>query len=126
MTREITNTDNLIDSREVIARIEELESEIEEYREAGDEDYAGELMEELEPLKAFAEEAEGCTPDWLYGAALIHDDYFEEYAEQLARDIYDLPEHWPVCHIDWEAAANALKMDYTAIDFNGETYWTRS
>jgi hypothetical protein len=28
-------------------------------------------------------------------------------------------------HIDWDAA-NALKTDYTSVEFDGVTYWLRS
>jgi len=32
---------------------------------------------------------------------------------------------WP-CHcIDWDQAARELRMDYSAIEFNGMTYWYR-
>lgn len=27
--------------------------------------------------------------------------------------------------IDWERAAEELRMDYTAVDFDGVTYWVR-
>ena len=33
---------------------------------------------------------------------------------------------WPANHIDWEAAADALLIDYTEVDFAGETYYIRS
>lgn len=73
------------------------------------------------------EQADGCS-DWKYGEALIRDSYFATYAEELASDIgaIDRNAKWPLSHIDWEAAADELKMDYTAIDFDGVEYWIRS
>lgn len=114
----ITNSEDIIDSRDVIARIEELEFEI---------DLDDDEKEELTALQDLAEEAQGYTPDWRYGAVLINEDYFEDYAQQLAEDIGAINREasWPNDHIDWEAAANTLKMDYTAVDFNGTTFYIR-
>jgi len=150
------NTDDIIDSRDVIARIEELESEREalaeaaheacsELREEADEDRMADLAEtaekaqdeltgwdedegqELAALKALADDADGYCSDWAHGATLIRDSYFTEYAEELAGDIgaIDANAGWPARHIDWEAAADELKQDYTSVDFDGETYWMR-
>jgi len=179
MAREIDNSEDIIDSRDVITRIGELESDIEmhmdeisdivneiadleaeiEILNEGDyEDVATiieerenniealradgsnieeniqnirsdieEAEEELAPLKSLADEAEGYSADWRYGATLIRESYFEEYAQQLAEDIGAISSDlaWPACHIDWEAAADALKMDYTSVDFDGVDYWIR-
>lgn len=163
----MTNTDNIIDSRDIIDRIDELEGEIESLNEeiaewesdieekedqieqlVGDDDATTsfyeeiedikrdigarkdqieEIQEELTPLLKLQEEAQGYCPDWRYGATLIRDDYFEEYAEELAEDIgaIDRNATWPLNHIDWEAAANELKLDYTEIDYDGQSYWIR-
>lgn len=32
---------------------------------------------------------------------------------------------WPLRHIDWDAAAEELKQDYTSVEFDGVTYWIR-
>ena len=32
---------------------------------------------------------------------------------------------WPTSYIDWERAADALKMDYTSIEADGRTFWVR-
>lgn len=139
-TEEISNSADVIDSRDVIARIEHLESEQEtllcgescvedltpEQRIAfleWEEEYGA----ELDALRALAEDASG-SPDWTYGEALIRDSYFEDYARELAEDVGAVPRDlaWPACHIDWEAAANALKQDYTSISFDGVDYWIRA
>jgi hypothetical protein len=130
--RDISNSDDIIDSRDVIARIEELKDEIEsveipENEIGGPNDTMAEERDELAKLEAFAEEAEGCCADWKYGEALIRDSYFVEYAQQLAEDVCEMPSavKWPYTCIDWDQAAKELQMDYTSVEFNGVTYWTR-
>lgn len=176
----ITNSDNIIDSRGIIARIEELQGikdELEEaYKEAKTNnserpypwsakhekaarldhyDKIGELQlpvvqaeidalealkgweqsddaEELKALEALAEEGEN-SPEWNYGEALIHEDYFTDYIEELISDCYELPKEltsgeWPYRHItiDYEAAAEEAKQDYIELDFDGQTYLIRA
>lgn len=118
MAREITNYDDVIDSRDVIDRIEELE----DLDERDDSEQA-----ELEDLKALEAEAEGYSDDWKYGSTLIRDSYFERYAEELAEEVGDMPRDlkWPLNHIDWKAAAEELKQDYTEVTFGGVSYWVR-
>ena len=134
-TEEITNSADIIDSREVIARIEYLtsmENQADSSEIPEDEDY-GEVMdddmrEELEALKELAADGETNLSDWEDGETLIRDSYFETYAEELADDIgaIDKDASWPICHIDWEAAAESLQQDYIELDFDGVTYWARS
>jgi antirestriction protein len=118
---EISNSDDIIDSRDVIARIEELE-EI-----AQEPEWALEDNDELSALKALAGEASQYAEDWEYGATLIRDSYFESYALELAEDIgaIDPNATWPNNCIDWERAARELRMDYSAVSFAGVTYWVR-
>lgn len=131
MTKEITNNEEMIDSRDVIARIEELESLAEDCKEDGEEMDEDEAKE-LKDLKAFAEEAES-SPDWIYGETLIREDYFTQYIEDLISDCYEMPKEinsgeWPWRHvtIDYEAAAEEAKVDYTEADLDGETYLIRN
>ena len=116
MARSIDNSEDIIDSRDVIERIEELEGEreslqqdvedaTEQANEAETDDEstdAGEAMRvaqnalddwdnseeagELAALKALAEEGEGYS-DWEHGAQLIRDSYFQTYAMELADEI---------------------------------------
>ncbi len=158
MANTIDNSDDIIDSRDVIARIEELEAEREALQleiddaevqwlktEAGtaeahavvdrrqaayvalDAWTASDDADELRILKALADGASGYASDWKYGETLIRDSYFRDYAEQLADDIgaIDRNASWPVNCIDWDQAARELQMDYSAVDFDGVTYWIR-
>ena len=119
---------DVIDSRDVIARIAELEGERDGYDgvEGWAEDYPEEAAE-LAALVALQEEAEGYAEDWTHGVTLIRESYFEDYARELAEDIGAIAKdaQWPACHIDWDAACDALKMDYTEVDFDGVSYWVR-
>lgn len=110
----------MIDSRDVIARIEELSDLDESERTTED-------LEELNVLQQLASEAGACAPDWTYGESLIRDSYLETYAQQLAKDCGMIPDDakWPMTCIDWDQAARELSQDYTSVDFDGVTYWIR-
>lgn len=146
MRNSISNTDDTLDSRDVIARIEALEeikTELEERRDEANESESPAAMEateteladwldggegqELKALKALAGEAEGYAADWQYGEQLIRDSYFETFAEELADDYGLVPKDaaWPMTCIDWSEAARQLRQDYTSVDFDGITYWVR-
>ena len=84
-------------------------------------------MPELEALEQLQEEAEGYSSDWHHGAQLISEDHFTQYAQDLAEDcgMVDRNLKWPYTCIDWDQAAEELKQDYTAVDFDGQTYYIR-
>ncbi len=131
MANTFDNFDAVIDSRDVIARIEELEGEVlnddgvidQSNEDADYRDKCGELA----ALQALADEASGYAADWQHGETLIRDSYFKDYAMELADDIgaIDNNASWPLTCIDWDQAARELQMDYSAVDFDGVTYWIR-
>jgi hypothetical protein len=84
-------------------------------------------VEELVTLLELQREAEDYAPDWSHGCTLIHEAYFERYAEELAYDIGAISKDatWPNNFIDWEAAAKVLALDYTEVDFGGNSYLVR-
>ena len=148
MTRSApSNTDDIINSRDVIERIEYLENErayhIPDGMEGHDPDneteeqwthrvecWGNEYPEELAELNSLIDlqsQANG-SPDWEYGETLIRASYFREYAQELAEDIGAMPKnlHWPCNCIDWERAARELRHDYFAVDFDGVEYLIRS
>lgn len=143
-----------IDIEEITTRVDELRSERDDLQSAIDE--AGDSQEpsmpeeeqearmnfccweednaeELAELEALLEEIGGYGGDhqwegnW-YPAELIAEESFPEYAEQLAEDIGAISSDaaWPLRHIDWEAAANELRQDYTSVTFRGTDYLYRS
>ena len=135
---DISNNDDVIDSRDVIARIEELQTERDSFvlgapdgsETSNPEGWAEENpdeAEELAILEALAAEASNYAADWGYGEMLIRDSYFRDYAQELAEDIgaINADAKWPNDCIDWERAARELRMDYTFVDFAGVTYWIR-
>ncbi len=146
--KDISNSDDIIDSRDVIERIEELESEIESLKEAEQEyidedandethvDYPqyrriknelGDLEEELKILTDFQDELEGYC-EWKDGATLIRDDYFTEYSKELCIELGDIPKNLPYyieSNINWTGVAEDLQADYTSGEFDGVTYWAR-
>lgn len=141
----IDNTDDIIDSRDVIERLNYLMSgfELITGKDVGDIssldafldhalacDCDSAEVEEYKALQTLADGAEGYAAellkDWQYGGALIRESYFTEYAIELLKDCGDLPSEIPwYIEIDEEATARNLLMDYTAVDFDGVTYYIR-
>lgn len=127
MAIEITNTDDVIDIRDVIARAEELSAQKmdspDEWSD-GDESELKELVALLGACKGM-----GGDHQWQgvwYPVTLIHDRYFTEYTEDMLKDCGVLPRDVPwYIVIDWEATANNVRQDYTSVDFDGQTYWVR-
>lgn len=121
-TTEITNTEDIIDSRDVIARIEYLEDTLCPADESDGTD--NEERSELAALVALRDED---SPDWPHGETLIRDSYFQDYAEQMAEDIgaIDSNASWPNNCIDWERATRELQYDYSCVEFGGVNYWIR-
>lgn len=136
----IDNTEDVIDSRDVVARIEELEAErlgiAEAFEEATDEsreelreeleEWDDENGEELAKLRQLAAQGEDYSEDWECGSVLVRDSYFKDYARELLEDCGDIPSELPYyIEIDWEATARNIRMDYSSIEFDGVTYWVR-
>ena len=99
---DISNSDDLIDLRDVMARVDELEGQLGPIEDSDGTDQDERL--ELATLVSLLDECKGnggdeqWRGDW-YPVTLIRDTYF--------------------------AATDALKQDYTMIDFDGVDYWTR-
>lgn len=124
---------DLIDVRDLIARVEELEALVDESNLSGvksaesvdDAEELAELLDILADLQGMGGD-EQWRGHW-YPITLIRDSYFRTYAEELADDIGALPRdaEWPLTCIDWEQAARELRYDYSGVDIDGVTYWTR-
>lgn len=113
----ISNTENIIDSRDIIDRINYLEGTEDEEEQA-----------ELQALQALEEEAQA-SPDWQYGETLIQESYWEDYVRELIEDTGDIPKDLPPyieAHIDWEGIAEDVAMDYMMVNFDGEGYYIRA
>ena len=116
----MANTNTKLD--DLLARdmfnVDDLSSLIEDLRRSDDEQDRA----DQERAEEFASLLADCDAE-----DVIADRYFVEYAQDLAYDIgvipHDVP--WPLYYIDWEAAAEALRMDYAGIEFEGRIYWVR-
>lgn len=127
----------IIDSRDVIEYRDELEGAITSHKEQlerwefdGDERPGetsvaiAEFENELEKLQEFIGECENYNSDFPHGTTLIPESEFEDYAQDLVKDIGDLPQNLPAyLVIDWAATAENLKVDYTEVEYEGTTYF---
>lgn len=128
---------DVIDVRDIIARVLELRDERDAYNEKmgspdawdgvpdGEPDELNMLEGILSALAGYSEDAE-FEGDW-YPVQLIAESYFQEYAQDLAEDcgMVDTNASWPMNCIDWEQAALELQMDYIPIIIHDTTYWYR-
>lgn len=121
-------TDAFFDSREVIERIADLEA----LATNGDGKIDAALLddedaEEYAALDELRNDADGVIADFEYGETFISEAHFADYAEELAYDIgaIDREASWPLNRINWDAAADDLKTDYTEFEFRGTTYYAR-
>lgn len=125
--------DQLIDSRDVIKRIEELEENLEMMKDDCETDgsavidhpdFDSDEAEELSSLKDLASQGEGYG-DWDHGETLILDEYFTEHIQQLIEDTEDVPEKFEK-YIDFEKMAEDYKVDYHEVSFGGYNYYMRA
>ena len=134
MSRSIDQFQDALDVRDIIERFEELETE----RENLDDNEAAliewtetEDGQEYTALRALLDDLKGnggdeqWRGDW-YPVTLIRASYFVEAMRDLCEDIGDIPEKFPhYIEIDWTKTAENLRVDYTATEFCGVTYWYR-
>lgn len=102
----------------------DLEDELTAYEGAG----VGQDIDDIRDRRAIRELRDEVGDEWRYGVVLIPEGSFVDYARELADDIgaIDRDAGWPTAHIDWEAAADDLKIDYIETDFRGATYLYRA
>ncbi len=83
-------------------------------------------LKALESLKDDIGERGGKIND--EAGPFVHESDFEDHARELADDIGAIPSdaNWPCNCIDWEKAADELKMDYSSVEWNGVTYLYRA
>lgn len=118
-TTTISNMDDLIDSRDIIERIEELTEQCEDsYLDFDD-------YQELCTLSDIAEACEGYADDWSYGETLIRRSYFEDCMDEMVKNTYELPKDmpfWMSIKLDYDA----LEQDYTSVYYDGVEYLIRN
>lgn len=122
----IDNSESVLDSRDIIERIEELETERDDWTGTQADWLASEKGGELTALERLAVDAQECSDDWHHGVTLIRDDYFTEYTRELLEDCGEIPRDLPhYVAIDWHKTAENVSVDYSSVDFDGVTYWLR-
>ena len=147
---------NIIDTRDLHDRLEELKlkqdeiqnkkdelAELNNYvpnedeQEEHDERLKG-AIEELRDMEVYFDEdeqkeleelenMESEIPEWQHGETLIPEDDWVEYCEELCTDLGYISQDFPWwIEIDWKATAENIKVDYSEIEYQGTTYLYRS
>lgn len=145
MSNSFSSNDDIIDIRDIIARVEELREPREALREEFEDEPANEgvdfdgwvcnqvgftredqteltLLEELLAELAGTGGDERWEGDW-YPVTLIRDSHFNDAMDELIADCYTLPELPSFMTVTLDYVA--LQMDYTSVEFEGVTYWVR-
>lgn len=93
--------------------------------EVAESDFGDDEKTELDELETLESE----IADFMHGETMILERDFEDYAREMAEDIGAMEgvgDKWPCTCIDWEQAAEELAMDYTTVEYQGDTYLVRS
>ena len=111
-TNELDLNNDIIDVRDIIARVEALEKELpdndNEFRVWEHAVEFDTLVEILEDLKGEGGD-EQWRGDW-YPVILISEEYFTKYATELVCECHDLGKLPSFIHIDWEESRKAGTM----------------
>lgn len=135
MDMNFDGTDDIMDTRDITVRIQELKDEWSEVTENDFEDYnlsyddlkVGLSEEDAEELLALMELQEEAGSSYFDNEeSFISDEYFTEYAQDMIKDVGYISAEVPSwIEIDWERTAQNVRMDYTSFEFRGTTYWIR-
>ena len=128
--REDLKQEILNDFLEVFPQYEDMTDTFEDIRldEEEIESWRDNWQTELEVIEDINELENSVGSEWSYGVTLIDEDGFQDYCEELASDIGDLPKDLPSYisnNIDWEGVAEDLKVDYSEVEFRGTSYLYR-
>lgn len=106
-------------------QLEEALSDAENDVESAKIDFGDEEREELEELEVIENEVSG----FMHGETMVREDDFEDYARELAEDMHGRAirdASWPFTCINWTEAADELRMDYSEVSYQGDTYLVRN
>jgi hypothetical protein len=133
----LNNKSDVIDSRDIIERIKELENELGasyngdlaiDYQDISFEEWLeSSTLSECQELYALRELQRQCidyADDWEHGETLIRRSYFETYMDEIIEDCYELPKdmpYWMTIKLDYDA----LEQDYMSVDFDGQEFLIR-
>lgn len=126
----VDNNNDILDSRDIISRIEELENDRDSWND--DEDNAttweAEYPEDATELTTLTDLAEECEnySEWEQGEALVRYSYWEDYVQELLADCGDIPRDLPhYLVIDWKQTADNISQDYATVTYDGVDYYIR-
>jgi hypothetical protein len=118
--QEITNTENFINTSDLMKRITELAAKAER------DEYEDEELTALRKLRNQLESMLGNGYAERNNKVIVRETYFEEYAREEAYDMGGGAWEGSVdSHVDWEGYANAVRQDWSDVDFDGTTYLVR-
>ena len=107
---------DILDSRDLLEELKTLDEE---------DSYDKERIEMIDDLKE-----EVGKDNFEMGVTFIRENYWVQYCEDLAYDCGYMDrqdDNNPLqYHIDWQGWADAVEMDYSQIDFDGDTYYWRA
>lgn len=125
MNTRFDGTDDIMDSRDITERITVIENDTPTDDNG---DYIWDDSDEMDEYEALITLRDEAGYHFDNQESFISEDYFVEYAEEFCKDVGYIPEElpsWIADHIDWEEVADEIKVDYTAFEFRGTTYWVR-
>ena len=94
------------------------EEEIESWKE--------DFEDELKEIEEIDDVENELGSEFEYGVTLVDVDDWEEYVKELLEDIGYIPKDFPSwIEIDWESTANNVKVDYTEVTYQGNSYLGR-
>lgn len=97
--------------------------------ESAESDFGPDEREELRELVALRDEIGEDRHGLINtdGGPFVNESYFAEYVKEMLADIGDIPRDLPsYIVIDWDTTAKNIKVDYSSVDFGGETYLYRA
>ena len=106
-----TNSDDVIDSRDILSYIKDKEND----RDFELENFIKDFRDEHSDYDKALEDLED-------GITFIRDSYFEDYMLDYFLQFNQVDEALE-CYIDIEAFARDQQYDYTSINFDGIEYW---
>ena len=129
LERELYNIENEDDyqykQNYIDKKLEEIADKVNEIQEC-DFEY-NRYFEELAELEKLKEEiSENSDEGFEYGIQLIHENYIDDYLDELLEACGYIPKdlpHW--VKIDWQATYDNMKEDYNEIELNGNKFYVR-
>jgi hypothetical protein len=138
---------NVLDSRDLIEKREELKEKIfnnflayfPQYEDMTDsyddilmdeeeiQDWKEGWSEEINHIEEIDSIEDEIGSDFDYGITLIDENDMEEYVKDLLEDLGYIPKDFPSwIEIDWSSTADNVKQDYSEVTYQGTEYLYRN